>query len=135
MHHPFAGGWIPADIAVPLALFTGTADHTCSAASDRKFYDKITFKPRTWRNQVGINHLEPNPKMAGVGPDPNPPWAASQRRGSRCTSLGTRASTTTLSTTHPTPMGSASTLPWNRVRTYSSVRHHVPQSYLYTEPG
>lgn len=67
---PFSAGVQPADVAVPVALFTGTTDIICMARFARKFYEGITFAPRTFRNQVGMNHLEP--VLEGLGNNENP---------------------------------------------------------------
>ena len=57
LHHPEVdnGG---SSISVPLAAFTGDADHICPASETHTIYDPAPA-PKTLRNQKGANHLEP----------------------------------------------------------------------------
>eukprot|EP01065_Artemidia_motanka_P049725 TRINITY_DN831_c0_g1_i3.p2 TRINITY_DN831_c0_g1~~TRINITY_DN831_c0_g1_i3.p2 ORF type:complete len:305 (+),score=137.15 TRINITY_DN831_c0_g1_i3:63-917(+) len=59
MHHPFTLLVKPEDIAIPIAVFTGTTDHLCPPKTAKKLYAGLTVKPRTYRNQVKMTHLEP----------------------------------------------------------------------------
>jgi dienelactone hydrolase len=60
LHHPFYDkNTYGAEMAVPTAAFTGTADHTCPPQESHEIWDLITVKPKTFANRIGANHLEP----------------------------------------------------------------------------